>query len=284
MVETDLPNRTKMLPFQISRASPRPSIGNHMVCICRQILFLRAMRLVADFISLCGADVHVASFFSLHRPISVTTTVPPPSNSEAFDSIFSSKKSPKQAQQDVMYTLSSAVESMETAAHEQADQEGSLHQFDSEGNQFDTMNMPDVKVSVEEMARQFLPFHPPPAPVPVDESKDTQGAESAHPNSKGTSSYSTVLTIRESTQPDGRTTYEAHTTPFVRSGEMEAPGATESDMVDPHGPGSTYIERLRHSRMQAMSTKRRRRIKMKKHKWKKRLRLTRSIRQKLDKT
>lgn len=181
-----------------------------------------------------------------------------------------------------MYTLSNAVQSMESAAHHQAEQDGSL-QFDSDGSQFDAMNVADVNVSVQDMARQFLPFHPPPAPVPLDEAKGVhEAAEPTEQSSKGTSSYSTVLTIHESTHPDGRKTYEAHTTPFVRSGDMEAPGATESDLNGPR-PGATYIDRLRHNRMQAISTKRRRRIKMKKHKWKKRLRLTRSIRQKLDK-
>ena len=233
---------------------------------------------------LADADIHVASFFSLHRPISVTTTVPPPSSSETFDAIFSSKKPPKSAQQDVIYTLSSAVDSMETAAQQHgAEEEGPVYHFDGEGSQFDAMNMSDLKVSVENMARQFRPFQPPPAPVPFDESKDVSNAEQASPRSTEGSSYSTVLTIRESTSPDGRTTFDLHTSPFVRTGDMEAPGGTETDMADPR-PGSTYIERLRHNRMQAMSTRRRRRIKMKKHKWKKRLRATRSIRQKLDKT
>ncbi|RJE21179.1 hypothetical protein PHISCL_06483 [Aspergillus sclerotialis] len=229
-------------------------------------------------------DIHVASFFSLHRPISVTTTVPPPSSSETFDAIFSSKKPPKSAQQDVIYTLSSAIDSMETAAQQHgAEEEGPVYHFDGEGSQFDAMNMSDLKVSVENMARQFRPFQPPPAPVPFDESKDVSEVEQVSPRSTEGSSYSTVLTIRESTSPDGRTTFNLHTSPFIRTSDMEAPGAIETDMADPR-PGSTYIERLRHNRMQAMSTRRRRRIKMKKHKWKKRLRATRSIRQKLDKT
>ena len=214
----------------------------------------------------------------------MTTTVPPHSSPEAFDAIFSSKKHPKAAQQDVMYTLSSAVESMEAAAQQHGvEEEGPVYQLDGEGSQFDAMNMSDLKVSVENMARQFRPFQPPPAPVPFDESKDVYEAEPANHSSNETSSYSTVLTIRESTSPDGRTTFDLHTSPFVRDGEMDAPGSTDTDMADPR-PGSTYIERLRHNRMQAMSTRRRRRIKMKKHKWKKRLRATRSIRQKLDKT
>jgi hypothetical protein len=260
-----------------------------------RLLFLCASRNESALtLFLLEADVHVASFFSLHRPISVSTTVPPPSNPEAFDAIFS-KKSPGPAQEDVMHTLSSAVESMENTADHHAEQDdspqslgrgGSLNHFDGEGNQLDAMNMADMKVSVEDVAKQFRPFRPPPPPVPFDGSK--QHAAQAEPepadqNPKGPS-YSTVLTIHESTQPDGRTTYEAHTTPFVRN-EMETPGATDTAVSDPRTNPTTYMERLRRNRtMQTLSTRRRRRVKMKKHKWKKRLRLTRSLRQKLDKT
>lgn len=208
-----------------------------------------------------------------------------------------------------MNTLSSAVDSMENSAAHQAEQDDSpqfmlraggsgsggggsaMNHFDSEGSQFDAMNMSDMKVSVEDMARQFQPFRPPPVPVPFDESKTTapQGTENLSESSstdmhKPSSSYSTVLTIHESTHPDGRVTFDAHTTPFVRN-DMEAPGASEHAITDPQSTPTTYMERLRRNRsMQTMSTKRRRRFKMKKHKWKKRLRATRSIRQKLDKT
>lgn len=204
-----------------------------------------------------------------------------------FDSIFSDSypRRPQKVPQhhDVISTLSSAVESMENApAH--AEQITSL---DNDVAVSDSMNRPDFQVSFEDTSRQHLPFRPPPPPMPLDESKQAHAAEEAESmdvSSKPESSYSTVLTIRESTQPDGRTTYEAHTTPFVRTNDVEAPGATDSSVSEPRAP-TTYIERLRHNRaMQAMSTKRRRRLKMKKHKWKKRLRATRSIRQKLDKT
>ena len=217
--------------------------------------------------------------------------MPPASNLEAFDAIFSKKPS-KPSPDDVIYTLASAAESLENGAVDQDDaphllgRGGSLTHFDGEGNQLDAMNMADVKISVEEVAKQFRPFRPPPPPVPFVESKHSPQTKSgfAGPSSKGTSSYSTVLTIRESTHPDGRTTYEAHTTPFVRT-EVEAPDSADTAVTDLSDTPTTYIERLRRNRaMQAMSTRRRRRLKMKKHKWKKRLRLTRSIRQKLDKT
>ncbi|KAE8377254.1 hypothetical protein BDV26DRAFT_217044 [Aspergillus bertholletiae] len=231
------------------------------------------------------ADVHVASFFSIHRPISVSTTVPPPSSPEAFDAIFTAKKPTKHESDDVILTLSSTVNSMENPAYHLGEQEGSLHHFDMEGNQLDGMNMAELRVSVEELTKRLRPFHPPPPPVPLDEAKDAGAVESENFSLRETS-YSTVLTIHESTHADGRKTYEAHTGPFVRTPDMDAPGAGENEAVIdvPSQPGTTYIERLRNNRtMQAISTKRRRKLKMKKHKYKKLLRKTRTLRRKLDK-
>ncbi|KAB8077810.1 hypothetical protein BDV29DRAFT_167485 [Aspergillus leporis] len=230
-------------------------------------------------------DVHVASFFSIHRPISVSTTVPPLSSPEAFDAIFTARKPSKQEADDVIFTLSSAVNSMENSAFPLGEQEGTLNHFDMEGNHLDGMNMAELKVSVEELTRRLRPFNPPPPPVPFDEMKDN-GAVELENFSAHETSYSTVLTIHESTHADGRKTYEAHTGPFVRTPDMDAPGAGENEaLIDvPSQPGTTYIERLRNNRtMQAISTKRRRKLKMKKHKYKKLLRKTRTLRRKLDK-
>lgn len=241
-------------------------------------------------ISTFSLDVHVASFFSIHRPISVNTTVPPTSSSEAFEAIFS-KKLLKNEPDDVIFTLSSTVQSMENSAgmSESDEQFNQLHQsFTSDANgELQMVDGSDAKLSVEELTRRLRPFHPPPPPVPMDMNDSMpETMESAEAENQGTT-YSTVLTIRESRHADGRKTYEAHTGPFVRD-EMEAP----TDMQDgatidaPTGStsGMTYIERQRHNRtMHAISTKRRRKVKMKKHKFKKLMRRTRTLRRKLDK-
>ncbi|KKK15753.1 hypothetical protein P175DRAFT_0436318 [Aspergillus ochraceoroseus IBT 24754] len=223
-------------------------------------------------------DVHVASFFSIHRPISVSTTVPPPSSSEAFDSIFTSKKSSKDDSEDVIFTLSSAVHTMENAAHRLAETDNSMNVFEVEGNHFDGFDMSDLKVSVEELTKRLRPFNPPPPPVPFDESREAGAAESENLDSQQTASYSTVLTIHESTHADGHKTYEART--------MEAPGADEAEaIIDiPQNSQTSYVERVRNNgSMHAISTRRRRKLKMKKHKFKKLLRRTRTLRRKLDK-
>lgn len=183
-----------------------------------------------------------------------------------------------------MFTLSSAVHSMENSANHLAEHDDLGRQFEVDVQPYDVMNMSDIRFSVEELAKRLRPFHPPPPPVPFDEAKEAANARQSELSSPET--YSTVLTIHESTDAAGRKTYEAHTTPFVRTQDMDAPGATEhEEFIDvPHSRGTTYIERLRNNRtMHAISTKRRRKAKMKKHKYKKLLRKTRTLRRKLDK-
>ncbi|KAJ5103365.1 hypothetical protein N7532_003894 [Penicillium argentinense] len=235
-------------------------------------------------------DVHVASFFSIHRPISVTTTVPPTSSAEAFDALFSSKKFMKNQPEDVILTLSNTAQSMENMAHgmEGEDQFGQLQRSfasDADG-ELRMLDGPEAKMTVEEYTRRLRPFHPPPPPVPMDMNANSEAMEAAEAeNQEEFSTYSTVLTIRESRHADGRKTYEASTGPFVR--DMETPaGEQEGVTIDaPSGTsGMTYVERLRHNRsMHAISTKRRRKVKMKKHKFKKLMRRTRTLRRKLDK-
>lgn len=238
------------------------------------------------------SDVHVASFFSIHRPISVTTTVPPTSTSEAFEAIFSSKKSLKNDPQDVIFTLSSTAQSMENMAgmSEQEDHFGPLQRsFTSDQNgELQMLDVSDAKLSVEELTRRLRPFNPPPPPVPMDANPSISDAVESDPYDQETSTYSTVLTIRESRHADGRKTYEAHTGPFVRS-DMEDPAAEHDgtptlDMPSGTPSGMTYVQRLRLNRtMHAISTRRRRKAKMKKHKFKKLMRRTRTLRRKLDK-
>ncbi|KAJ5736184.1 uncharacterized protein N7483_001309 [Penicillium malachiteum] len=236
-------------------------------------------------------DVHVASFFSIHRPISVTTTVPPTSTPEAFDAIFS-KRLLKNEPEDVIFTLSSTAQSLESGANgmfEPEEQLGQLHgRFTSDANgELQILDGADSRMSVEEYVRRLRPFHPPPPPVPMDMTAELEidAMESQEALSQQETTYSTVLTIRESRHADGRKTYEASTGPFVRD-EMEAPGLHEDFSIDApsSSSGMTYVERLRqNSTMHALSTKRRRKAKMKKHKFKKLMRRTRTLRRKLDK-
>ncbi|KAF7715648.1 Uncharacterized protein PECH_001275 [Penicillium ucsense] len=232
-------------------------------------------------------DVHVASFFSIHRPISVTTTVPPISTPEAFEAIFT-KKALKNNPEDVIFTLSSTVQNMEnstSAMGESEDQFGQIQQsFTADVN--GELRMHDgheIGLSIEEYTRRLQPFNPPPPPVPMDMNTNS-ASHLSNIAEEETSTYSTVLTIREQRHADGRKTYEASTGPFVRSDVEDPEHGFTIDAPTGSTSGMTYIERVHHNRtMHTLSTKRRRKIKMKKHKFKKLMRRTRTLRRKLDK-
>src|SRR5436190_13567278 len=126
-------------------------------------------------------DIHVASFFSIHRPMSVTTSVPPNANPDAFSAIFSSKKQPKSRSNDVIYTISSAVNAIESAlpnhrthsAAEENDLRAVVTQ-ESVSNagsvtHLDGVSIQDLRVSIQEFAKRLRPFNPPPPPVPMNE-------------------------------------------------------------------------------------------------------------------
>ncbi|PYI15491.1 hypothetical protein BO99DRAFT_405825 [Aspergillus violaceofuscus CBS 115571] len=253
-------------------------------------------------------DVQVASFFSIHRPISVSTSVPPTSTSEAFDAIFTERKP---AVDDVISTLSSAVHSMEGEDdhnHYQAVlQELTDRSFLQQGQQGQQLQHPsqtmNLTLSIEELTKRLRPFHPPPPPVPMHEMSANNTASEQQQQllpqttTNATETYSAVLTIHESTLPDGRKTYQAHAGPFMPTKDMGVPGGAQAppeiveayiDVVDPSAhPELSYIDQPDqqiNGPMQAISTKRRRRVKMKKHKFKKLLRKTRTLRRKLERS
>lgn len=99
--------------------------------------------------------------------------------------------------------------------------------------------------------------------------------------------YTTVLTILESTHPNGSKTYSARTSPMV-SEDLNANTASSPSQLP-------FLERMRARQEQwddyrrskglglwAISVKRQRRLKMKKHKYKKLMRKTRNLRRRLE--
>ena len=78
------------------------------------------------FLTRVCVDIYVASFFSIHRPMSVSSSVPPSSAPEVIESIFTPKKqTPRQkpSPAEVMYTLASVVQSLEgNVTHQQQQQ------------------------------------------------------------------------------------------------------------------------------------------------------------------
>ena len=267
-------------------------------------------------------DIHVASFFSLHRPISVTTPVPQESSSTAFSTIFGSKSPPKSKSVDVIYTLSSAVNTLENTASsaqeqnpqqensEVADLRATVFQASASNADTPTHNL-DIPVrnlhfNLQELARNFRPFVPPPAPVPVssqDQAEEIASSESK-PQAKPVikqKSYTATLTIHETTSSDGRKQYRTHTSPIVEEPAHSAASHEEGEEVTYFPPAprnQPFLGRMRERQLayedrleersgggevwRTISVKRQRKLKMKKHKYKKLMKRTKNLRRRLD--
>lgn len=272
------------------------------------------------------SDIYVASFFSIHRPISVTASVPPASSPTVFSSIFTSKNHQKTPSSQVIYTISSAVHNLESSAASPRPSQRS-HQLDfeesdqrtaitrtasfsiepSDPKHQDLENQSEVlHLNLQELVKNFRPFAPPPPPVAMD---DVDKAAQAQAGNAVISrkTFSAVLTILESTHADGHRTYETRTSPVRKmslsimssEGEKEEDDASLPVETPPPRPRQPFLNHMRERQQRweefrersgiqpvwrAISVKRQRRLKMKKHKYKKLMRRTRTLRRKLDKT
>ncbi|KIW60977.1 hypothetical protein PV05_01150 [Exophiala xenobiotica] len=258
-------------------------------------------------------DIYVASFFSTHRPVSITGPVPIETSIEAIDRIFQPKpkSKPRIAPQEVIYTLSSAVESLDeqlarkrTDHHNQgAEQKAAIikalmqrnenaadpsrtHHLDGAPQ---TINIAggNVKLVIQEFARRFRPFNVPPAPTPISDAEiDAAEAEAGEEMQAQTLEVEirnqdqdpyvqhVVFNVPENRAVDNEGFFTSHGAPM-----MEIEDATGRQIQEQMGG-----RRLGHRRRPAMytiSVKRQRRLKMKKHKYRKLMRKTRNARRRL---
>ncbi|KAL6715641.1 hypothetical protein ACLMJK_006602 [Lecanora helva] len=267
------------------------------------------------------SDVHMSSFFSIHRPISLTTPIPHESSNKAFSSIFDAKSSQRAKPADVIYTLSSAVDTLENAvtsqshdsqrtspSSEEMNLRQALAQITPSKSEQTThhLDLPakTLHFNLQELAKRFRPFVPPPAPVPLNPRTELlpKLPEEAQESSQGKAqpapvrkSYTTTLTIHETSYPNGQRTYKTHTTPII---EDPASGLPENSIryLPPIPQSQPFLGRMRQRQVQyldrlgereawiAISVKRQRKLKMKKHKYKKLMKRTKNLRRRLDRT
>ena len=279
----------------------------------RQIIFSNWVRPCKNKLSRISvitdvsADVKVSSFFSLHRPISVTTSIPKPSTEASFNSIFEPHLQDNRKYADVIYTLSNSVESLETAVQgqEERDIREEILQ-NSSSNSENVKHLDGVpQISVDQMIAQFVPFKAPPAPVSFDEAQSkrkaaprqrVREAAKVQPPQPKQKAWSTTVVVTESTDSNGERTYSTSTSPMV---EIQVP-AMENPMeqadIEIRQP---FLDRMKirqkryqqyrgnrtekdRGTMLLISVKRQRKLKMKKHKYKKLMKKTRLLRRKLD--
>ncbi|KOS19735.1 hypothetical protein ESCO_000341 [Escovopsis weberi] len=240
----------------------------------------------------------LSSFFSLHRPISITQTMPRTVTDEHFASIFS-RPSKANKISDAVSTLSNTIDQLEgpmaslTIAGDHADQDG-MHRLD--------VRNPDgsessIYLQVDAMAGDFFPFRPPPPPQQPghDGLAPSSSLDPDHPDSAGPdgeleehagprprSVYKALFTIEETTDPDGRIRIVAHSARVINDGQaLRQPRS----FLERLALRQARFDEVRSRRvLYAISVKRQRRLRMKKKKYKKLMKRTRNLRRKLDRT
>ncbi|PPJ54156.1 hypothetical protein CBER1_01063 [Cercospora berteroae] len=265
-------------------------------------------------------EFSVSNFFSLHRPLSLGSTIPPPSSTEAFDRIFESRKprdpwengnSAEGRPEDVVYALRHQFEDMEIKTGQTEEDGVRWEVMQEQSGQHDGvkhLDGPPRLKTLDEMVAQFRPFEAPPPPQPFpEEAKAVEKKKASKPKQKH---YATTIFLTESTSETGQTTYTASTSPIVRIPESQAvveEPAQESkrsgfrermqrnqkayflrqqEKMTARPMGPSFIRNApsasRLNRMLLISVKRQRKLKMKKHKYKKLMKRTRNLRRRQD--
>ncbi|KAM3088400.1 hypothetical protein ACMFMG_000044 [Clarireedia jacksonii] len=233
-------------------------------------------------------QIAASAFFSLHRPISLTMNFPKAITDEAFAAIFKPRTRSNKPQ-EVISTLSNTLQTLDSAT-------GSLKQLNLQDQWNDATEelragteiqhldaTPGAELLQSTTVPKYAPFTPPPPPVPMSTQEAlAASAEAAQETQQASQqrTYRAVLTINESTHANGEVTYTAESSPLVAE-----------------DPPRTFLERMRirqeryeeyreqraeDLKMWAISVKRQRKLKMKKHKYKKLMRRTRNLRRRLD--
>jgi Mitochondrial domain of unknown function (DUF1713) len=249
-----------------------------------------------------SVDISASDFFSLHRPISLTNSFPVAVTDEAFASIFTPRTKKNTKPSDVMATLSRTIESMYSVTGSMGNLKVGKEQYDEEADELraaidnEANNNSEVQHldSVPEgptmifprhiLSGKYMAFNPPPPPVPMDTAESlAAGAEAvAQSQEPQHRTYTAVLTIQESTDENGEITYEAHSGPLIAA---EPPTkSTSTRFLDRMAirQGRYEMRQEADGGMFALSVKRQRKLKMKKHKYKKLMRRTRNLRRRLD--
>lgn len=226
----------------------------------------------------------LSSFFSLHRPISITQTMPRSVTDEHFASIFAARsKSAKIA--DTMSTLTDTIDQLEGPMASVTIGEPNEDPSMRDGMRRVEFKNPDgsessLYLQVDTMSGDFLPFRPPPSPkaqteIEAEAAEDAAESVETKPSHRV---YNAMFTIEESTEANGQVRIVAHS-PHIMQDEQPR------SFLERLAQRQLRVEDARGRRsMHAISVKRQRKLKMKKHKYKKLMRRTRNERRKLDRT
>ncbi|SMQ45827.1 unnamed protein product [Zymoseptoria tritici ST99CH_3D7] len=268
-----------------------------------------------------STDLSVSSFFSLHRPLSLSTTIPPPSRASAFDNIFETTRevdpwengnSAEGRPEDVTYALKGLFENLDLGSNSAQDDAMRFEILqESQSNQDGVRHLdgaPRLK-SVDEIVASFRPFSAPPAPQPFPEEQKAADKAAKKPGKTQKKSYAATIFLTESTSANGERTWTAasvspmyrvpspvdHTPmqtprrfPFRERMRLRAEDYLRSqrEKMGEKYDVNDFVRRdpsaASKQKMMLISVKRQRKLKMKKHKYKKLMKRTRNLRRRQD--
>lgn len=227
------------------------------ICLGRHLPHISAKRVCTveasiDGIYSCVADVKISAFFGLHRPLSkYPETWQPPAGMEVFDAIFHQPKTNDvysvQQTQRTQKTLNDFLQSLHDGIDQHEEMQAHARYLHAEANH---MNELPTEESITYHASQLPHFTPPPPPVAFDPF---------------------------ATQPAPRPSQVLSTIMNQRITEVSLP----SEQTEQPATFREHVHRRRGG-MYMISVKRQRKLKMKKHKYKKLMKRTRLLRRKLD--
>ncbi|KAI8943055.1 hypothetical protein NX059_001091 [Plenodomus lindquistii] len=212
-----------------------------------------------------SADVKFVSFFGLHRPMSPKRSLPHPTSTAEFNALFDPARARDTQRiqainsvlQNSLNTLNNVIDNLEGAhtaqsvdfAEHAAEQDESMFHLDQEHEHW--------RYDMHAWGQRLLPFAPPPAPTPYD-ALTGQLKAIARSLSGGNDGAITQVPL-----------------PALR--------VSRSTLIDRLTPFRQHVARRRYRPgMLLISVKRQRKLKMKKHKYKKLMKKTRLLRRKLD--
>ena len=223
-------------------------------------------------------DIHLASLFAFHRPISVHHAIPQTVSNKRFGQIFVSKPSQPKPYGDVISTISSTVsnilkdieknpENKNVSRVVVSDSVANANMFDKGDKtpNYVTQQGTPVYIDIDAMVRNLPPYVAPPPPK-------------KHVSRKSRARVSKIAKMEE----------------FFTSSSIEMVEVFEPEDITsfPRAPLQPFLERMHVRRMeylernreilQAISVRRQRKLKMKKHKYKKLMKRTRNLRKRQD--
>jgi hypothetical protein len=196
-------------------------------------------------------DVKLSAFFGLHRPISISRSFPKSTSTAEFDAFFDvNRANDVQRMEATKNILSGFLNRIHAEIDAQEEQRADAIQSEQVVYHLDVQ---PTKESVEDWAARLVPFQPPAAPQPYDSLASATEAESYSAEGLSASINQRITEVPLPSEESQPSTFREH------------------------------VARRRYG-MYMISVKRQRKLKMKKHKYKKLMKRTRLLRRKLDRT